>query len=73
MTISQFEEYTCCFPNWSSPISNIMTAVSLDVSILPPQSFLGPLMKRARLGCKEQSVIDDMRYLTHLFSVNRLY
>lgn len=63
ITSSQYEDYSCCFPNWSSPISNIMVAVSLDVSIIPPQTFLAPMMKRARLGCKEQTLIDDLRSL----------
>jgi hypothetical protein len=61
LTVTQFEDFSCCFPNWSSPPSHLMAALSLDIALTDPQSFLLPMLKRARVSSKEQLLLDDQR------------
>ncbi len=61
VTISQYEDFSCCFLNWSSPPSNLVAAVSLNVSIVEPQLLIHPMMKFAKLGAKEQIYAEDQR------------
>jgi hypothetical protein len=62
LTVTQFEDYSCCFPNWSSPPSHLMAALSLDIAITDPQAYLLPMLKRARMNSKEELLLDDPRY-----------
>jgi hypothetical protein len=61
LTVTQFEDFTCCFPNWSSPPSHLMAALSLDLTIVNPQFFLLPMIKRARMTFKEDVLLEDQR------------
>lgn len=65
LTVTQFEDFTGCFPNWSSPPSHLMAAVSLDISIANPQLFLVPMLKRARMSLKEEILLEDHRYFLY--------
>jgi hypothetical protein len=61
MVVSQHEDYSCCFINSSSPATQLMTTVSLEVHIAPKESIAEAMLRLARGGSKEYIYGKDYR------------
>lgn len=59
--VSQFEDSSSCFLNWSSPPSHLTASISLEVSIVESRIFINPMIKCSRIGFKDLICVDDYR------------